>query len=600
MEPNTNEATAPKRLKTGGKKPIIIIGVIVAVLLAAYVGLCAYANSQDIFYPNTTINGVDVAGLTAEQAAERLRQEIPEETVEFYLPLADETGDGESAPEGDMLYGADPDAVCTYRELGITEELDYEVSAQSAFDAVQGRSSFFVKGWEYLACLVGADGQLGVVLEPEEDIFQVKMEQLSEQFSREAQDASYEVTEDAVEITKALNGLSVSAADLARTAQERWTGSGNGAAASVFVNNARILPAKTLTAQEIYDDCSGVVKNASYDKETGAIVPEEAGADFDVDEAQRLLDAAAPGETVTVPAQVELPAVTAEELEQVLFRDVLASCTTYVSGAWGRIQNVRKAAQNISGTVLNCGDQFSYNDAIGPTTADYGFYAAPGYVGGKTVDVYGGGGCQVSSTLYYATLKADLEIVMRYCHQYAPGYIKWGCDATVYDGFPDFIFANNTDYPIKIVTYWNDNNVTVEILGTKVDDSYVEMVSETVDVIPWETVYEETDELAPGEKQEIQTPYTGYVVQTWRNVYAGEMITIGEKGGRIAVFTGRSHKLKRNKGILIEWFEPQFRCELLFEVAKCKVLLFCDKGVEADMFTRQNEPAVLKAAHFDG
>ena len=174
-----------------------------AVLLAAYVGLCAYANSLDIFYPNTTINGVDVAGLTAEQAAERLRQEIPEETVEFYLPLADETGDGESAPEGDMLYGADPDAVCTYRELGITEELDYEVSAQSAFDAVQGRSSFFVKGWEYLACLVGADGQLGVVLEPEEDIFQVKMEQLSEQFSREAQDASYEVTEDAVEITKA-------------------------------------------------------------------------------------------------------------------------------------------------------------------------------------------------------------------------------------------------------------------------------------------------------------------------------------------------------------------------------------------------------------
>ena len=280
MEPNTNEATAPKRLKTGGKKPIIIIGVIVAVLLAAYVGLCAYANSLDIFYPNTTINGVDVAGLTAEQAAERLRQEIPEETVEFYLPLADETGDGESAPEGDMLYGADPDAVCTYRELGITEELDYEVSAQSAFDAVQGRAAF-CQGLGVSCYLVGADGQLGVVLEPEEDIFQVKMEQLSEQFSREAQDASYEVTEDAVEITKALNGLSVSAADLARTAQERWTGSGNGAAASVFVNNARILPAKTLTAQEIYDDCSGVVKNASYDKETGAICGSLLGVVFE-------------------------------------------------------------------------------------------------------------------------------------------------------------------------------------------------------------------------------------------------------------------------------------------------------------------------------
>ena len=79
MEPNTNEATAPKRLKSGGKKPLIIIGILAAVLLAAYAALCAYADSLDVFYPNTTINGVDAAGLTAEQAAERLRQEIPED-----------------------------------------------------------------------------------------------------------------------------------------------------------------------------------------------------------------------------------------------------------------------------------------------------------------------------------------------------------------------------------------------------------------------------------------------------------------------------------------------------------------------------------------
>lgn len=116
MEPNTNEATAPKRLKTGGKKPIIIIGVIVAVLLAAYVGLCAYANSLDIFYPNTTINGVDVAGLTAEQAAERLRQEIPEETVEFYLPLALDRG-GEPRRR-EIAVRRRPDAVCTYPGAG--------------------------------------------------------------------------------------------------------------------------------------------------------------------------------------------------------------------------------------------------------------------------------------------------------------------------------------------------------------------------------------------------------------------------------------------------------------------------------------------------
>ena len=164
MEPNTNEATAPKRLKTGGKKPLVIIGVIVAVLAAAYVALCAYANSLDTFYPNTTINGVDVAGLTPEQAAERLRQKVPAETVEFYLPLTDETGNGESVPEEVTLYEETPAAVCTYQELGVTENLDYETSAQFAFDTTQGRSNFLAKGWEYLACLIGADGRLGLSL----------------------------------------------------------------------------------------------------------------------------------------------------------------------------------------------------------------------------------------------------------------------------------------------------------------------------------------------------------------------------------------------------------------------------------------------------
>ena len=503
MEPNTNEATAPKRLKTGGKKPIIIIGVIVAVLLAAYVGLCAYANSLDIFYPNTTINGVDVAGLTAEQAAERLRQEIPEETVEFYLPLADETGDGESAPEGDMLYGADPDAVCTYRELGITEELDYEVSAQSAFDAVQGRSSFFVKGWEYLACLVGADGQLGVVLEPEEDIFQVKMEQLSEQFSREAQDASYEVTEDAVEITKALNGLSVSAADLARTAQERWTGSGNGAAASVFVNNARILPAKTLTAQEIYDDCSGVVKNASYDKETGAIVPEEAGADFDVDEAR-----------------------------------------THVGGTSARRSNVKLSAASINEYVMNSGDVFSYNDVVGQRTAARGYQAAPAYVQGETVDEIGGGICQTSSTLYLACLRSNLEITERYAHRYVPAYITAGMDATVSWGGPDYKFTNNSLYPIKIVTIYENNYLTVRILGTNVDGTSVKMTNEHLSTTPYETVYEDDPTLAPGTEKVKTTPYTGYKYRTYRNVYDanGKLIS--------SAYEATSDYKSRNKVIL--------------------------------------------------
>ena len=519
MEPNTNEATAPKRLKTGGRKPLIIIGVIAAVLLAAYVALCAYANSLDTFYPNTTVNGVDVAGLTAEQAAERLRQEIPEETVEFYLPLTDETEDSESVPEEVALYEETPAAVCTYRELGVTEDLDYETSAQFAFDTTQGRDNFFVQGWRYLACLVGADGRLGVVLEPEEAVFQAKMKELSEQFSREAQDASYEVSEDAIQITKARNGLSVSASDLTESVQARWNGIGNGEAVSIQVDSARILPAKPLTAQEIYDDCSGVVKNASYDKETGAIVPEEAGADFDVAEAQRLLDAAEPGETVTVPAQVELPAVTAEELEQVLFRDVLGEARTHVGGTSARRSNVKLSAATINEYVMNSGDVFSYNEVVGQRTAARGYQAAPAYVQGETVDEIGGGICQTSSTLYLACLRSNLEITERYAHRYVPAYITAGMDATVSWGGPDYKFTNNSLYPIKIVTIYENNYLTVRILGTNVDGTSVKMTNEWLSTTPYETVYEDDPTLAPGTEQVKTTPYTGYKYRTYRNVY---------------------------------------------------------------------------------
>ena len=72
MEPNTNEATAPKRLKKGGRRPLIIVGVIVGILVAAYLVCCYLGTYSDTFAPRYTINGVDACGgLTAEQAAEQ-------------------------------------------------------------------------------------------------------------------------------------------------------------------------------------------------------------------------------------------------------------------------------------------------------------------------------------------------------------------------------------------------------------------------------------------------------------------------------------------------------------------------------------------------
>lgn len=510
------------RLKKSGKKPLIVTGVVLAVLGAAYVGLCAWAGSLDTFYPNTTINGVDVAGCTVSQAAERLRTELPEKNLEFYLPRTDTTGDGETAPEGEVLYDEMPTATVSYRDLGITDALDYESDAQLVFDLAQVRTGFFARGSNYLSCLIGSSGAKGITLEPEEAIFQEQMNQLSEQFSREPQDTVYTVDENGLQVTMAQNGLSVSAGDLEKDILTSLQEDGSNETSRINVADAKILPAQTMTAQEIYDATSGEVKNAGYDAATNTITPEQIGAEFDVSSAQAAMDAAQPGETVTIDAQVEMPAVTAEELQDVLFRDVLGECRTHVSGTSARINNVKLSAQACNGVVLNTGDVFSYNETTGQRTTAKGYQAAPAYVGGETVDEVGGGVCQTSSTIYYACLRANLEITERYAHRYVPAYIDWGMDATVSWGGPDYKFTNNTNYPIKIVATYSKGYLTVKILGTNVDGTYVKMTNEVLSKTPWETVYKDDPTLPAGTEKVTTTPYTGYKVKSYRNVYGAD------------------------------------------------------------------------------
>ena len=523
MEQTTKEAIAQrnggKRLSGGaGKKPLIIIGILVAVLAAAYLGLCAYAASLDVFFPNTTINGVDVAGMTVQQAGEELGSTLPQRTMAFYLPLTDKSGDGVTAPEGETLYDPEPAATVSCESLGITQDLDYTAYAQSVYDRSQGQSGFFQGGWSFLAHLFRSQGAKGVYLEPDETVFRQKLSELAQTFSRPAQDTSYEVGQDSLTVTRELDGLAVTEADLEQPIREALSSEADGA---VYVD-AAILPAQTLSAQGIHDAVAGSMKNAGYDAATDSITPEQAGAGFDVAEAQALLDAASPGETVEIPADIQQPHVTAAELKEVLFRDVLGQCRTHVSGTSARINNVKLSAAACNGVVLNTGDVFSYNATTGQRTPAKGYQAAPAYVGGETVDEVGGGVCQTSSTIYYACLRANLEITERYAHRYVPAYIDWGMDATVSWGGPDYKFTNNTDYPIKIVATYSGGYLTVKILGTNVDGTYAKMTNEVLSKTNWETVYKDDETLPAGTEKVTTTPYTGYKVKSYRNVYSAD------------------------------------------------------------------------------
>ena len=248
---------------------------------------------------------------------------------------------------------------------------------------------------------------------------------------------------------------------------------------------------------------------------------------------------------MAISARIQRPAVTAEELKGVLFRDVLGQCRTHVSGTAARISNVKLSAQIINGLVLNSGETFSYNESVGKRTADRGFKPAPAYVKGETVDEIGGGICQTSSTLYLACLLSNLEITERYAHRYVPAYIAWGMDATVSWGGPDYKFTNNTLYPVKIVTKYEKGYLTVQILGTNVDGTYVKMSNEVLSKTPWETIYQEDPTMAPGSPDVVKvTPYTGYKVNSYQTIY--------DKDGKVidSHFEASSNYKVRNKVIL--------------------------------------------------
>ena len=510
MEVNTNEAAVQKaggaRLKknSGGKTALIVILVILAVVIAAYIGLCAYAGSLDTFAPNRHINGIDVGGLTVSQAQEKLEKELLSQEI----TLTDEE--------------TESSAVITVADLGYTAE-DFAGDAQSWMDADQQRS-FLGKGWAYLAYVTGRWPGGANWPDMDREALESTVTRLSEDLSQEAVDGAYELTDDAVLVTKARDGRKLNETALVTALADISAYSEQGYQVSFSFTT---VPAQVLTAQQIHDEIAGEMKNAGYDPETESITPEQLGAEFDVSSAQKALDAAEPGMVVEIDAAIEYPRVTAEELKDVLFRDMLGECRTKVGGTEARKSNVKLSAASINGYVLNCGDVFSYNEVVGQRTAARGYQPAPAYVKGETVDEIGGGICQTSSTLYLACLRGNLEITERHAHRYIPTYIAAGMDATVSWGGPDYKFTNNTNYPIKIVTTYADGYLTVKLLGTDVTGITVKMTNEKLSTTAWETVYEDDPTLAPGTEEVKTTPYTGSKWRTYRNLYdaSGKLIS---------------------------------------------------------------------------
>ena len=283
-----------------------------------------------------------------------------------------------------------------------------------------------------------------------------------------------------------------------------------------------IIEPEPIDLQSIYDEHYVAPVNAAFNMENFDIISGKNGYGFDLKKAEIQVSNAQYGSTVEIPFLTITPEITDKKLTATLYQDQLSTYTTHHVSESNRDVNLSLACKAIDGTILYPDETFSYNGALGERTEERGYRAGGSFSGGEVVKTVGGGICQVSSTLYYCALVADLEILTRENHGFDTGYVPLGMDATVSWDTLDFCFTNNLDYPIRIDAKAVGGSVTVTICGTDTKDYYVEMEYEVLHKTEYETTYKtlpEDNEDGYKDGDVIVSPATGYRVKTYRCRY---------------------------------------------------------------------------------
>ena len=495
------------------KKKALVLGVAVAsALLVSYVALCAVGGG-DAIYPNVSVQGVSVGGMTRAEAERVVTQAVEAQTPEQSRGVKFEvaTQDGKSTQVQVPLASVSTDCAAT---------------ASKAW-SLGNDSAFAARGGIYLKCLIaGADI---IPAYGESDELEKILDEMDAAVGQEAVQSTWELGETTLKVNKGVPGNLLDRESLRSEIFQRM-GRGDvvalGEEAPQFtVTLAQTLP-QELKFNEVLGQVETQVQDAVFDKEAKQFQQESPGISFDPQAAQTTFDGLDWGESTEIPLIITQPQRTVKDLEPYLYQDVLGTWTSNIAGSENRVKNIALAAQFFNGKVLMPGEEFAYNEVVGRRTSDRGFLPAPAYVSGETVQETGGGICQGSSTIYLATLRANLEIVERYNHGYITSYVPHGMDATVYYGSKDFRFRNNTPFPLKVVGSVSGRTLTVNIMGTKSDNITVEMTNETVGTTGYKTVYKVGSGLGAGATKVSVTPYTGYTIRTYRNLYEnGKLIS---------------------------------------------------------------------------
>jgi len=506
-----------RKRKNGTRTAVIVLSVIIVAILASVIALGFYVRSLDTVFPNVWAEGIKLSGFTLAETTQALIDDGYEnraDGISVSVVFPDETSFLVSGQEVGLSLNA-AEAAAKVMAFGRDGSLINNV--QTYINAFFNRTD--------LTDLCEASYNEGIVRERAIEHTSI--------FNETLLDNALEMDDDKITIVKG-TGFELADADevfdLAILILQR----------AIEENEhltARYVPeAKTdnlIDLQIIFDSIHVDPVSAEYDPETMSATESSSGRTFDLLEAEDMLYRAEKGSTIVIPILILEPELSQDELNSMLFRDVIAERTTTIAGTSNRFHNISLASEHIDGTLLQPGGLFSFNEIVGIRTSARGFKEANAYIGGMLELDIGGGICQVSSTIYGALLYTHLEVVERRPHGMIVSYMKdkdgktvHGQDATVAWGQIDFKFRNNMPLPIRVEVKIDGRELTVKLIGTKMDDTYIELEYVEISRTSPKVVYEDDDELYIGQTETLTGGMIGIVSETYRNHFtaAGELI----------------------------------------------------------------------------
>lgn len=499
-----------EKIEQGGAKKkktavIILIGIIVLFILSTIFAILNMNNTKII--NGVFIQGVEISKMTQEEAKTKLTDIMKEN----------------KAKEINIKH---QEFSKTINEEQLEIEADIEKAVTNAYK--KGRSNnIIVDNFQILKAAILKE-KIQIEITYNEQLLEDLVNEIEQDLPGKVEQYSYEIEEDTLKIKKGTAGIQFKKDELKEEIIKSIK-------QNIFNEEEITIDIKTyytepkkIDIKKIHDEIYKEPQDAYIVEDPFEVHVEQNGVDFDIslDEAKELIKEEK--NEYEIPLKREKAQKTVSDLGNSIFKETLAKYTTnYGSSNANRASNIELAAETINGYILKPGEIFSYNKVLGNTTKAKGYKLAGAYSGGQVIEAYGGGICQVSTTLYNVALYANLEIVERYNHTYAVSYVPAGRDATVSYGGKDFKFKNNRTYPVKIEAHAGNGTISISLKGIKEKDEYeVILQSKVLSKTPCSVVYQETDSLPEGKEKVIQTGYNGYKSITYKTLKLnGEVIS---------------------------------------------------------------------------